>query len=169
MGRSNTCCFTGHRPNKLPWGYNETDPRCIRAKEWISRQLQDAYEAGFRHFLCGMAEGGDLYFCEEVLALRQVHPDVTLEAAIPCPGQAERWSRAQQERYHRLLAQCDKTTLVSPVQDRSCMMRRNKYMVNNSFRLIALFDGTPGGTMNTMAYAMQQGLEIFRLDPAELK
>lgn len=21
-----TCCFTGHRPSKLPWGSNEGDP-----------------------------------------------------------------------------------------------------------------------------------------------
>ena len=26
--RENTCCFTGHREYKLPWGSDETDPRC---------------------------------------------------------------------------------------------------------------------------------------------
>ena len=26
--RENTCCFTGHREYKLPWGSDENDPRC---------------------------------------------------------------------------------------------------------------------------------------------
>ena len=30
-----------------------------------------AYQEGYRHFLCGMAQGCDLYFCEAVLALRE--------------------------------------------------------------------------------------------------
>ena len=23
------CAFTGHRPKKFPWGYNEADARCV--------------------------------------------------------------------------------------------------------------------------------------------
>ena len=68
--RSVTCCFTGHRPNKLPWGNNEGDPRCLRLKEELAARLDGVYQAGFRHFLCGMALGCDLYFAEAVLTLR---------------------------------------------------------------------------------------------------
>ena len=28
--RQESCCFTGHRPGKLPWRYNEFDPRCLK-------------------------------------------------------------------------------------------------------------------------------------------
>ena len=68
--RQESCCFTGHRPAKLPWGYNERDPRCVRLKERIADAVLLAYQEGYRHFLCGMAQGCDLYFCEAVLALR---------------------------------------------------------------------------------------------------
>jgi hypothetical protein len=34
-------------------------------------------------------------------------------------------------------------------------------MVDNSSVLIAAFGGSKGGTMNTMLYAMRQGLEII--------
>ena len=26
MNKEKTCCFTGHRPDKLPWGEDEADP-----------------------------------------------------------------------------------------------------------------------------------------------
>lgn len=28
-----SCCFSGHRPAKLPWKYDERDPRCIEFKD----------------------------------------------------------------------------------------------------------------------------------------
>ena len=51
--------------------------------------VEAAYEEGYRHFICGMAMGCDLYFCECLLALREKHADVTIEAAIPCPTQPD--------------------------------------------------------------------------------
>ena len=85
-----TCCFSGHRPPRLPWGSQEDDPRCLELKDRLARALTEAYHEGYRHFLCGMAQGTDLYFCQAVLDLRRTHPEVTLEAAIPFTGQADR-------------------------------------------------------------------------------
>ena len=103
MGEEITCCFTGHRPHRLPWHEGELDPRCQRFRAELDRQVAMAYDRGYRHFISGMAQGGDLMFCEAVLKLREAHPDVVLEAAVPYPGQADRWKAAQQERYRRLL------------------------------------------------------------------
>ena len=69
--RQKSCCFTGHRPAKLPWGYREEDPRCITLKARIFDAVTLAWQEGYRHFICGMAQGCDLYFCEAVLALRE--------------------------------------------------------------------------------------------------
>ena len=101
--RAETCCFTGHRPGKLPWGLNEEDPRCLELKRRLWDAVETAWEMGKRHFLCGMAMGCDLYFGETVVELRRRHPEVTLEAAVPCPGQADNWGRELRERYVRLL------------------------------------------------------------------
>ena len=162
-GRQYSCCFTGHRPGKLPWGYAEEDPRCRLLKGRIADAVEGAYQEGFQHFLCGMAMGCDLYFCEAVLELRSRHPDVTVEAAIPCHTQADAWPAAQRERYRRLVKACNFETVVSQQYSASCMQRRDRYMVDHAALLIAAFDGSPGGTRYTVEYAMRRGLEIVDL------
>ena len=161
--RETSCCFTGHRPGKLPWGYCEEDPRCLALKRRIADAAEAACAEGFRHFLCGMALGCDLYFCEAVLALRDQYPDITVEAAVPCPTQADAWAPDQRERYTRLVEACDFETLVSAKYTPYCMQRRDRYMVDHASLLIAAFDGTPGGTRYTMQYAMSRGLSIVDL------
>lgn len=158
--RQESCCFTGHRPGKLPWKYHEEDARCRALKQAIMDAVELAYEQGYRHYICGMAMGCDLYFCECVLVLREQYPDVSLEAACPCPTQADTWPEAQQIRYRRLLEACDYETMVSGEYTPSCMQRRNRYMVDHASLLIAAFDGTAGGTRRTVEYALQRGLSV---------
>ena len=167
MLRDTTCCFTGHRPEKLPWGTRESDPRCAGLKRWLDRVVLDAYQEGYRHFLCGMARGSDLYFCEAVLSLRRLYPEVMVEAAVPCRTQADSWPAEERERYCGLLAQCNLTTLVQENYTPSCMIRRNRYMVERSSRMIAVYDGLPGGTRSTLAYALRQGLTLIQASPAD--
>lgn len=160
MTRAQICCFTGHRPDKLPWGVMERDPRCIRIKEKIAEALERAYNLGYRHFISGMARGGDLYFAEAVLELREKYPDVLLECARPCESQSSRWPEEERRRYDNILDRCNYETMVQHTYDRGCMMRRNRYMVDHSSRVIALYDGVPkGGTAQTLAYALRKGLE----------
>ena len=161
--RENTCCFTGHRPDKLPWKTNEEDPCCLALKRQLRDAVEIAYENGKRHLICGMALGCDLYFGEIVAQLRETCPDITLEAAIPCATQSEGWGQEAQVRYERLRQQCDQETLIQQHYDRSCMQRRNRYMVDRSSLLIAVYNGTAGGTRNTVQYAMERGLEIVDL------
>ena len=64
------CAFTGHRPERLPWGRNEDDLRCAALKTLLRRTVREVYDRGFHTFLCGMARGCDQYFAEAVLAAR---------------------------------------------------------------------------------------------------
>lgn len=163
MDKSTTCTFTGHREAKLPWRGNEEDERCLRLKDMIYDAAESVYRSGIRHYICGMATGCDLYFCEAVIALREEHGEVTLEAAVPFEGQADRWPPEQQARYERLLSQCDYLTVLQRDYSPDCMMRRNRYMVDSSAILIAAYNGKPGGTQATLLYAMRNGLEIIQL------
>jgi len=157
------CCFTGHRPQKLPWRFDEGDPLCISFKEKLAVVIEAVYESGIRHFISGMALGCDIYCAEAVIALKRAHPDITLEAAVPFSGQSEKWSRSARLRYDRILSLCDRVTLIQQDYTAGCMMRRNRYMVDNSSVLIACYDEVSGGTWNTIDYAQYKGIEIIQL------
>jgi len=165
INRDNTCCFSGYRPEKLPWGTDEESQRCIVLKEKLGFNAERMILSGIRHFICGMARGSDMYFCEAVLKLRKKYAEITIEAAIPYEKQASGWREKDRERYLGLSRQCDFLTYVSHEYSRNCMLRRNRYMVNNSSVLLAVFDGKPGGTKSTLKYAAQRGLEIIEIEP----
>ena len=162
--RAQTCCFSGHRPMKLPWGMNEEDARCLALKAELAARLDGLYELGCRRFLCGMALGCDMYFAEAVLALRAQHPDVRLQAVIPFGDQPGRWNAAQRRRYNRLIDAADEVSVLQTAYTPDCMMRRNRHMVDRSEILLACFNGKPGGTMNTVLYAQRSGLHVILLE-----
>lgn len=163
LEREHVCAFTGHRDSKLPWGTNENDPCCKKLKTALYDAAEAMYAAGRTHFICGMATGCDLYFAEAVIALRTYYPEVTLEAAIPYEKQSQHWAPALRRRYARVAAECDYQTVVQMNYTSDCYMRRNRYMVDCASALIAAYDGRSGGTMNTLLYAIRQGLEIVEI------
>ncbi len=162
--RESTCCFTGHRPDKLPWGLDENSAECRKLRIEIAIQLEALHSAGIAHFISGMALGCDLLFAEAVLAMREEYDDVTLEAAVPCDSQANSWPEEQKERYNAILSSCDTVTFVQHQYTLGCMLRRNRYMVDNSSVLLACFNGSSGGTMNTLLYARRQGVKTIIID-----
>ena len=69
------------------------------------------------------------------------------------------------EEFQALLEQADWVTLVSSRYTASCMGQRNLWMVQHSSRMIAVFDGGPGGTANAVDHARRQGISLTVLDP----
>ena len=164
-----TCAFTGHRPQHLPFGMNESDERCVRLKEILKEEIINLIEAeNVTHFITGMALGVDLYAAEIVLDLKARYPSITLERAIPCETQAVKWSMAQRERYYDIAAQCDKETMLQSHYSPDCMDKRNRYMVDQADVLIVVWDGSPSGTGKTVRYAHQQGKSVTVIDPVSL-
>lgn len=166
----NTCAFTGHRPQHLPFGMNENDERCVKLKEVLKEQIINLIEAeNVTHFITGMALGVDLYAAEIVLDLKARYPNITLESAIPCETQAVKWSMAQRERYYDIAAQCDKETMLQSHYSPDCMDKRNRYMVDHADFIIAVWDGRPSGTGKAVTYARgRTGKSIIAIDPVTL-
>ena len=64
MLKEETACLTGHRPNKLPWFYNELQESCINFKKQLRLVFEGAIKYGLKNFLTGMAEGFDMIATE---------------------------------------------------------------------------------------------------------
>ena len=150
--------FTGHRPEKLPWGSDESDPRCAALKKQILEAVRTAAGEGYDSFLCGMARGCDLYFAEAVLTL-----GLRLEAYLPCPSQTRAWSESDRARQTELLLRCAAVYMVEQSYSPGCMLRRNQKMVDAADFLLTVYDGSPGGTGAAIDYAKRCGKRVAGL------
>lgn len=163
---STTACFTGYRSQKLPWGFNENDERCLTMKNKLRNIIKTAIQDGYNTFLCGMAIGFDMICAETVLDFKKVYPGIKLIGAIPCKDQDKLWSDKDKKRYKILLKKLDGIRCVyNKYIGAECMLERNAYMVKKSTLLIALYDGKTGGTEKTISLAKEQGLKIIIIEP----
>ena len=165
-----TAAFAGHRPEKLPWGADESGESAIAFKRRLKSALDELIVTGCINFLSGAARGFDIIAAETVLELREEYPWVSLTLVLPCDNQAARWDDADKARWQRLVDNADHVLHMANVFDKGCMFRRNHYLVDHSSLLVAAYDGNGvGGTAMTLAYAADQGRTVVRipLDTAE--
>lgn len=154
--RLHRCCFTGHRPEKLRRPENE-----IRTD--LEREIRQAILDGLDVFITGMARGVDIDAAEIVLRLRDEGYPVRLICASPYPGFESSWCETWQKRYQDVITKADLVRYICPHYSRSCFQIRNMWMVDHSARVIAVFNGKPSGTKNTIDYAQQKGLSIVQI------
>jgi uncharacterized phage-like protein YoqJ len=155
--RLHRCCFTGHRPEKL-----NTSEKEVKAA--LRKQIDQAVHDGFTVFITGMARGVDLWAAEIVLDLRKRNKEIRLICAIPHDGFEARWSPSWQELYRYVLAEADLTRIISKGYHTGVYQVRNEWMVNHSTRVIAVFNGQPSGTKNTIDYAYRQGVPVVLIE-----
>ena len=165
-----TCAFTGHRPRKFPWKYNEQDSRCVALKAVLSEQIRLLADAGVTQFLSGMAEATDTWSAISVLALREKNPTLKLHCILPCKEQADKWTASSRDLYHFILEQADSIVYVSRAYHENCMLERNRFLIEHASTVLAVYNGEKrGGTAATMRYAQKMGREIIVIDPATLE
>ena len=151
--RLHRCFFMGHRPEKL-----DKSPEEVRA--WLEKEIDRAIADGYTTFISGCAMGVDIWAGQIVLRKKADRPSLRLIAATPWPGFAARWSDEWKRQYDELLNGAD---LVHTVSDRyydDVFRQRNEWMADHSRRLIACYNGAPGGTKDTVEYARANGLEV---------
>ena len=59
----------------------------------------------------------------------------------------------------------DKVIHISHEYDKGVFFRRNHYLVENTNLLLAAYDGQPGGTAGTVAYAKRHGVKVVTIAP----
>ena len=162
----NSCAFSGHRPAKLPWRYDETDSRCTALKEALQKQVETLAEAGVTDFFSGMAEGTDQYCAQIILDLRRKNPVLKLHCILPHEGQADKWGDSSRERYHSILKQADSAEYISRDYYNGCLLTRNHRLVEAAGLLLAVYNKAPrSGPGATINYARKMGRDIIVIDP----
>ncbi len=165
-----TCAFTGHRPQNLPWQFNEADTNCLKLKQILNQQISQLAKNGFTDFLSGMALGSDTWAAEAVLNLRKKKPALKLHCILPCKTQAEKWPVSEQERYQKILAQADSIFFTSRNYHPNCMLERNRFMVEKAHLLLAVYNGQPhSGTAAAVRHAQRLGCDIIIINPISLQ
>lgn len=164
------CAFTGHRPKKFPWGYNEADARCVALKKALAGEIAKLVDIGYTDFFSGMAEGTDVWAALAVLALKKDNPALRLRCILPWEGQADRWSTSARELYYSILERADNVVYVSREYSKDCMLKRNRYLVNHAALLLAVYNGERrGGTAMTVRYARKLRRKVVVIEPYQIK
>lgn len=145
---------TGHRPNKLG-GYGPS-----KVQDRVRGQLRMAFEKlRATQVISGMALGVDQWAAEEALDLW-----IPVLAAVPFEGQQRLWPLDAQRRYRGLLSQASEIVHVcDPGYAVWKMQKRNEWMVDHCRLLVAVWDGTRGGTANCVRYAERVGCSVLRI------
>lgn len=173
MGK--TVCFTGHRPNKLPGGYDYNSKKNKQLSFILENKILELIEKDYKHFICGGALGVDQIAFEVLCSLRDSGCNITIEIAIPFENQAGNWTQESKDIYYSQLIRANKLTHVDkiPAYNKNFeigtyhpakMEMRNRYMVDNSDIVIAVHDGSKGGTFNCIAYAKKNKKDIVLID-----
>ncbi len=151
--RKTRCCFTGHRPQKLKRPVDDI-------KVDLENEILKAVADGYTTFITGMAYGTDIWAGNIVVRLKDRFPDLKLIAAVPFPSFSEAWSEEWKDKYERLLEKADLVKNISSEYSDNAYQERNKWMVDHSSRIIAVYDGTAGGTRNTISYARKAKITV---------
>lgn len=172
--RTKTACFSGYRPEKFDFPLKvvnlpplylmhylgliaRSENEYVMLMAYIYKALLQADAEGYTTFLCGMSRGFDLLCAEQVINLGG-----KLVCVIPHEGHMFKdnpWRRA----YKRVLKKAPEVITLQPEYSRGCYVKRNKYMIENSSRLICYWDGKRGGTAQTIRMANKAGLDIYNV------
>ncbi len=150
---------TGHRPHKLGNEYNGIGP----FSDHIRKELQFVIETMRpKVIITGMALGVDTIWAQ--LAITN---EIDFVAAIPFKGQELAWPYDSQQRYHKILKHrlCLEHVVSTGGYASYKMQLRNEWMVRNCDLLVAVYDGTEGGTGNCVKYAESISKSILRINP----
>jgi uncharacterized phage-like protein YoqJ len=156
--------FTGHRPDKLG-GYRLPNPVQTRVETALRRRLEQLLKA-HRDLLClsGMALGVDQWAAAACIEL-----GVPFKAFVPFIGQESMWPEPAQRRYRHLIERASSVLLLREAPPGygaapRLLQKRNEAMVDRCELLLAVWDGSPGGTANCVRYAEAIGKPVEKLE-----
>lgn len=72
-------------------------------------------------------------------------------------------TKAEKRMHRAVLRSADLVRYICPEYSPACFRIRNAWMVDHAALVIAVFNGQPGGTKNTIDYAEKAGIPVVRI------
>jgi uncharacterized phage-like protein YoqJ/5-methylcytosine-specific restriction endonuclease McrA len=149
---------TGHRPDKLGSEYDMKGPISKYIYDELCKIVTDLKPT---KVISGMALGVDMLWANVA-----INKNIPFVAAIPFLGQEKKWPEPSQRIYNKMLSHATEVVTVCPGDYAAFkMQKRNEWMVDNCDMLVAVWDGSQGGTSNCVNYATSKGKVIKRINP----
>ena len=155
----NTVCFSGHRPEKLPFKGDPSNPQVRILMSKLFLEIDQSIKKGYTTFISGMAKGVDIWVARYVIEKKESNPSLKLICAIPYKGFGESWRGVDRWDFEWIKDKADEIIYICESYFPYCMKKRNEYMVDHSSKLIAVVGDYSSGTGQTIRYAMKKGLE----------
>ena len=86
-----------------------------------------------------------------------------LICAVPHPDFEKRRGFFEERRYNRIIKNADYVTTISDHYYKDCYQKRNEWMVDRSSLVIAVWNGQPSGTKNTIDYAKRKNMLVYNV------
>lgn len=138
---------TGHRPDKLGGYEVEATMRVI---DFATKMMSERAPS---RIITGMAIGWDMALAQAAMNL-----GIPFHAYVPFEGQELKWPMSTRLYYKVLLNKAEHIEICSTGgYSKASMHFRNQRMVDDCDAVAALWNGSPGGTNNCIAYAMLVG------------
>lgn len=154
-----TCCVTGHR--------NLPAEQIGDVRRALEREIDRAIRDGFVCFISGFADGADLLFAEIVMRKIRDDPSLKLIAALPYRKRLDTLRRS--ERTKGQIDCCTEIYVAAENYHPSVYAKRNRFMVERSDCVIAVYDGREkGGTVGTIRLAHRLKKELREIPVGEL-
>lgn len=160
--------LTGHRPPKLA-GYDLNKDYYKRLQAILEDEIEQACENNDQVFChSGMALGSDTIWAKAIIQMKAKYPDkIQFVADIPDYNQPNIWPQAAQDLWTQLIAEADQVnTYVDKAKSyKHALMIRNIGMLQPADYVIAVYDGSSGGTEHAVKYAQKKSKLIRIINP----
>lgn len=149
---------TGHRPDKLNNEYNCDGPCTLYLRQQFCN-IFEKYKP--EKIISGMALGVDT-----VWALTAFSLNIPVIAAVPFEGQESIWPERSKQRYRMMIQHAAHVEYVcEPGYAPWKMQKRNEWMTDQADVLVAVWNGSKGGTANCVSYAEKINKNIELINP----
>lgn len=147
--------LTGHR--QIP------SEHALLLPALLEKHMLLLIERGAVEFRAGGAIGYDMVATLKLIEIKERLPHIRLRLCLPCRDQTRGWDEAGRRAYAYILAHADEIDYTAEHYTPTCMLERDRALVDGSDICLAYCTKNKGGAFYTCTYALKKDVELINL------